>query len=478
MIEGMVRILSQRLLQTERMAAIVRLAYMSALLLLGMALRRPEAWGILAGLQGLLVLGSLWGYSIYVLVASSRGSFPLWFCHLSVILDAGGAALFLYRFLSLPSSMASQAAVVAGEVYFFVPIVISLLKLRPLNTFVAAVASAVGSSLVVVFFVLLHGRDAGIWHAPFLPWLLLIAGLAFWLMSRSHKKLLAENFVTDHFLRASRRLRMTMEIVQVSIFNLNQLVNNLDKISGGLALGAHAQANSVERITSLAGSMKTAMTAVSDATGRSAATVKKTLGVSSRGQRIVQRLVEEISATIEAARQATEALQLINEIADHTNLLALNASIEASRVGEASAGFSVVAGEIRSLAESAAETANEINRLVSQSSRAIQASGDASREAAGVFDQIWRDLNGFDGFVNELKMAVAAQMGAGNEVSASLEKIRDVTAENSLAAERVKQVVAELKNEVVKLKALLEDKLVEASEQQAPASAKSKAVLL
>jgi methyl-accepting chemotaxis protein len=95
-----------------------------------------------------------------------------------------------------------------------------------------------------------------------------------------------------------------------------------------------------------------------------------------------------------------------------------------------------------------------------------------------VFDQIWRDLNGFDGFVNELKMAVAAQMGAGNEVSASLEKIRDVTAENSLAAERVKQVVAELKNEVVKLKALLEDKLVEASEQQAPASAKSKAVLL
>jgi hypothetical protein len=472
MIEGMARILSQRLLRTERMAAVMRLIYMPALLFLAIALRKPEAWGSLAGLQALMVLGLLCGYSIYVLVASFRGSLPARLCHLSVILDAAGAALFLYRFLDLPSSREAQAAIVACEVYFFIPAIMSVLKLRPLNTFVAALASAVGSGLAVVFFVLLHGRNTGIGHPTYLPWLLLVAGLAYWLVSRSHQKLLMENFVTDRFLRASRRLRMTMEIVQVSIFNLNQLVNNLDKISGGLALGARAQANSVQRITSLAGSMKTAMIAVSDATGRSAATVKKTLGVSTLGQRIVQRLVDEINATIEAARQATGALQLINEIADHTNLLALNAAIEASRAGEPSAGFSVVASEIRSLAESASETASEISRLVNQSSKAIQGSGDALREAAGVFEQIWRDLNGFDGFVNELKMAVAAQMGAGNEVSASLEKIRDVTAENSLAAERVKQAVTELKNEVVKLKALLEDKSVKAPEQQVSASAR------
>jgi hypothetical protein len=467
MIEGMARILSGRLLRTERMAAILRLVYMPALFFLAIALRRPEDWGVLAGLQGLAMLGLLCGYSIYVLATCSRGSFPARLCHLSVILDAGGVALFLYRFLDLPATAAAQAAVVACEVYFFVPAINSILKLRPLNTFVAALASVVGSALAVVFFVLLHGRNSGIGHPMFLPCLLLIAGLAYWLVSRSHLKLLSENFVTDRFLRASRRLRMTMEIVQVSIFNLNQLVNNLDKISGGLAIGARAQANSVERITSLAGSMKTAMGAVSDATGRSAATVKKTLDVSTLGQRILKRLVDEIGATIEAARQATEALQLINEIADHTNLLALNASIEASRVGEPSAGFSVVAAEIRSLGESAADTASEISRLVNQSSKAIHASGTASREAAGVFDQVWSDLNGFDGFVNELKMAVAEQMGAGNEVSASLEKIRDVTAENSLAAERVKQVVGELKNEVVKLRALLEDKLVEAREQAA-----------
>jgi len=60
----------------------------------------------------------------------------------------------------------------------------------------------------------------------------------------------------------------------------------------------------------------------------------------------VKKLLGEINATIEGSRQATEALKLINEIADHTNLLALNASIEASRAGEPSAGFSVVAGEI------------------------------------------------------------------------------------------------------------------------------------
>jgi hypothetical protein len=470
MVEGLTRILSQRLMRTERVAAVLRLLYIPGLLVLALTLRKPGAWGILAALQGLLVLVVLVGYSVYLLLASARGAFPERLCHVSVILDAACAGVFLYRFLDLPPTMAAQAALVASEIYFFAPAIVSLLKIRPLNTLVAVLASAVASALALVFFVLFHGRDALIGHPVYLPGLLLLAGLSYWLVSRSHRRLLAENFVTDHFLRASRRLRMTMEIVQVSVMNLNQLVNNLDKISGGLALGARAQANSVERITSLAGRMKTAMVAVSDATGSSAATIRQTLGVSARGQRIVKELVDEIKAIIDAARRMQEALELINEIADHTNLLALNTAIEASRVGEQSRGFSVVAGEIRSLAESSAQTAGQISRLVQQTSKIIPVGGDSSQEAAGIFEQVCRDLVGFDGFVNELKSAVADQMSAGGEVSASLEKIRDVAGENSLAAGRVKQVVTELKSEVIKLKALLEDKMVEVLEQQVSAS--------
>jgi len=125
----MARILSQRLLRTERMAAMVRLCYMPVLFILALNLQTPEAWGLLAGVQALGVLTVLCGYSVYVLVASSRGSFPARLCHLSVSLDAAGAAILLYRFLGLSPTILAQAVVVATEVYFFVPIIGSLLKL-------------------------------------------------------------------------------------------------------------------------------------------------------------------------------------------------------------------------------------------------------------------------------------------------------------------------------------------------------------
>jgi hypothetical protein len=384
-----------------------------------------------------------------------------------VILDAAGVTIFLYRFLDLPATAAAQAALAACEIYFFIPVAMSLVKVRPLNTLIAGIASVVGSGVVVVFFALFHGMGNRLGDPFYLPGILLLAGLSFWLISRSNRTLLVENFVTDQFLRASRRLRMTMEIVQVSIMSLTQLVENLERISGGLATGAHAQTKSVEQVTSLAARMNTGMAAISEATGSSVTTIRKTLDVSSHGQRIIRQLVGEIQAISETAKKMEAALELINKLAEHTNLLALNAGIEAARGGGQSEGFSVVADEIRSLAESSSGAAGEISRLMQQIAKAVAAGRDSSRETASIFDQICRDLSGFEGFVNELKVAVAEQIGANDEAGGSLELIREVTGENGTAAERVKRVVTELKSEVLKLKALLEDKLAEMPEQQA-----------
>jgi ABC-type transporter Mla subunit MlaD len=472
MVEGLARILLQRLVRTERAAAVLRLLYIPGLFILALILRKPGAWGLLAGLQGIVVLAGLSALSIYILLASSGGYLPERVWHISVILDAAGAAIFFYRLLDLPATAAALGALVACEIYFFIPVSMSLVKIRPLNTLIAGIAAVVGSGVVVMFFVLLHGMGGRLGHTFFLPAALLLAGLSFWLISRSHRTLLVENFVTDQFLRASRRLRMTMEIVQVSIISLSQLVENLERISGGLATGAHAQAKSVEQITSLAARMNTGMAVISEATGSSVTTIRKTLDVSSHGQRIIRKLVGEIRVISETAKKMEAALELINKLAEQTNLLALNAGIEAARGAEQSEGFSVVADEIRSLAESSSGTAGEISRLVQQIAKVIAAGGDSSREAARIFDQICRDLSGFEGFVNELKVAVAEQMGANDEAGGSLEKIREVTGENGTAAERVKRVVTELKSEVLKLKALLEDKLAEIPEQQASAPAR------
>jgi len=175
----------------------------------------------------------------------------------------------------------------------------------------------------------------------------------------------------------------------------------------------------------------------------------------------MQRMIAEIADIHEVAEQMDASLDLINEIADQTNLLALNASIEASRVGDESTGFSVVAGEIRTLAERSAETSGEIGRLVKQMEKVIVSGGESSSEAGEIFDRINKDLSQYADFVRSLNMAVQEQLTANRAVSDSLDKIHDVTLDNSKAADRVRDVIGELKKEVSKLKALVDGKLVE-----------------
>lgn len=97
----------------------------------------------------------------------------------------------------------------------------------------------------------------------------------------------------------------------------------------------------------------------------------------------IKVVAENVEATDKAVSDISRAVELINEIADQTNLLSLNASIEAARAGEAGKGFAVVANEISSLAtqsnESASKIAEVINKLIADSQRSIQKMGEVKR---------------------------------------------------------------------------------------------------
>jgi methyl-accepting chemotaxis protein len=272
---------------------------------------------------------------------------------------------------------------------------------------------------------------------------------------------LREHMVTEDLARSSRRLRMAMEIVQISVMNLGEFVNNLERISSALYTGAHNQAKSVEQIAASADSLKEAMGRITESTVRSTNALKQTVGVSSQGNQKMRQMITEISNIHEVAEQMDAALDLINEIADQTNLLALNAAIEASRVGDETTGFSVVAGEIRTLAERSSATAGEISRLVKQMEKVIIVGGESSNQAGEIFGRINRDLSNYADFIRGLNTAVQEQQAANRAVSESLDKIHAVTLENSKAADRVREVIGELKKEVSKLKDLVDGKLVE-----------------
>jgi methyl-accepting chemotaxis protein len=102
-----------------------------------------------------------------------------------------------------------------------------------------------------------------------------------------------------------------------------------------------------------------------------------------RNRQQMQRLRERMAQLRSKSREIGEIVTLIDGIAFRTNILALNASVEASKAGEAGRGFAVVAQEVRTLAQRGAESARRIGDIVSRSTEDIELSGDLA-EATGL----------------------------------------------------------------------------------------------
>lgn len=448
----------------EKVAALFRLFYL-CILLLGYLFQQKKGSGI--SIQSLIVAAAfllIFIYSLFTLRLLQKSQFPEQFAHISVILEALTAGVFLSVFLSNIYKSADIFFIVLSGFFYLFSIIFSILRIKPSILVTATAAAIFSCSAVAVgsYFFSYGGVNLGL--VSYLPALILLTGVVSWFISKSFQGILEKNFVSEEALRAGRRLRMTMEIVQSSIFNFSQFVGNLEKISVSLSGGARNQAESSLYISRAAENLQSSMAKISESTEKSATTVKRTVDFADSGNLIVHRVIDEILNIHEVVERMVESLEHINDISDQTNLLALNATIEASQTGEEGSGFTVIAEEIRKLAEQASGTSGEVGKMVKQVQQVIFSGGESSKEAGKIFDRINKDLSGYSNVINELHQAVQEQLKGNREVNLSIESINEITLANNKNAVLVKEIVGELKMEVVKLKALVDGKIVETDE--------------
>lgn len=201
-----------------------------------------------------------------------------------------------------------------------------------------------------------------------------------------------------HILHTMETLSMTaQDIADTLATEMEQLSATVDQVMGG----SRTQG---ERMDSAAGGMTQINDAVSEIARNAAEAVQSaesTLGRAESGAEVVVRSVDAIAQVSEIASRLGQNMQVlgkeaesigqvmnvISDIADQTNLLALNAAIEAARAGEAGRGFAVVADEVRKLAEKTMQATREVGDKIRSIQESVQSGVANMEEAAGAVEK-------------------------------------------------------------------------------------------
>ncbi len=238
---------------------------------------------------------------------------------------------------------------------------------------------------------------------------------------------------------------VSMEEVTTAITEISENIVSLN----GIIVD---QSSQVVESSSAVQEMVSSINSVSSNMQRVAESAQELLTQSSGGYEKITESNEQIKQVAEQSQRLRETNSIVSGIAAQTNLLAMNAAIEAAHAGDAGRGFSVVADEIRKLAESSSVQSQEISAMLASVQSLIDAIVVSSGEALSSFESINEAVKSVSARNTEITNAMTEQSAGSQQVLTALANMTNLTETIKTAASEITIGSARVRDEMIKLK--------------------------